>query len=122
MVQDHGLAMELENHPQVSEILSIGFLLTQTHLDILSLLPPANVALLSHILEHKVKPLFRSNPHPDLNLSTGRKLSRPAGGPMASQDYYENQTWKNAPGAANLLSWCVRHLEVKAGLIARYPV
>lgn len=31
---------------------------------------------------------------------------------MASQDYYEGQTWKNHPGASNLLSWCVRNIDV----------
>ena len=32
---------------------------------------------------------------------------------MASQDYYEGQTWKAHPGAENLVSWCVRHVQVR---------
>jgi hypothetical protein len=53
-----------------------------------------------------------SNPHPALNLSTGRKLPRMAGGPMASQDYYEAQTWKSHLGLPSVLSWCVRNAKV----------
>jgi hypothetical protein len=31
---------------------------------------------------------------------------------MASQDYYQSQTWKQSPGAANVISWCVRNTDV----------
>ncbi|KAG6861494.1 hypothetical protein C0995_015921 [Termitomyces sp. Mi166 len=62
-------------------------------------------SLLTEILNHNVKPLFQSNPHPKLNAS-GRKLPRPAGGLMATHDFYDDQTWKTAPGVANLVSWC----------------
>ncbi|KAJ7646143.1 hypothetical protein B0H17DRAFT_1215798 [Mycena rosella] len=67
--------------------------------------PP--LPLVVQMLEHNVKPRFRSNPHPSLNLQTGRKLARPAGGPMASQDFYDNQAWKENPGASNIVLWCV---------------
>jgi len=60
-----------------------------------------------------VKPIFLSNPHPSLNTVTGRKLSRFAGGPLASQDHYEGQTWKEHPGVEYLVSWCVRHIQVR---------
>jgi hypothetical protein len=69
-------------------------------------------SLLEHVLARNVKLLFRSNQHPSLNFSTGRKLPRLAGGPMASQDYYEGQTWKLHPGAPNLVLWCVGHTQV----------
>ncbi|KAG5353722.1 hypothetical protein C0989_003148 [Termitomyces sp. Mn162] len=52
---------------------------------------------LTQILNHNVKPLFQFNPHPNLNAS-GRKLPRPAGGPMATHDFYDDQMWKAAPG------------------------
>ncbi|KAG6836921.1 hypothetical protein H0H93_001287 [Arthromyces matolae] len=66
--------------------------------------------LLSQILNHNVKPLFQHNPHPQLNAS-GRKLARPAGGPMATHDFYDSQKWKTAPGVANIVSWCVKHMQ-----------
>ncbi|KAF9468776.1 hypothetical protein BDZ94DRAFT_1244563 [Collybia nuda] len=68
-------------------------------------------ALLIQILTHNVKPWFQSNPHPHLNMMSGRKLARPAGGPMASQDLYESQTWKDHPGVSGVVLWCVRHLK-----------
>jgi hypothetical protein len=80
--------------------------------DILALFHCPGEPLLVQILTSNIKPLFQSNPHPSLNVSTGRKLSRPAGGPMARQDYYEGQTWKNYPGAPIALSWCVRQVKV----------
>jgi hypothetical protein len=71
------------------------------------------VALLEMILTHHVKSIFKFNPHPSLNLSTGRKLPENAGGLMGSQDYYEGQVWKRYPGASNLLSWCVHNIQVR---------
>ncbi|KAL5527207.1 hypothetical protein ACEPAG_5998 [Sanghuangporus baumii] len=67
-----------------------------------------NIELVKSVLENHVKPLFLTNPHPQLNLSTGRALHRSAGGSMAAQDYYDEQTWKNHPGLANMISWCIR--------------
>lgn len=93
---------------------------TEDILEILEYFRQPTVPLLVQILSHNVKPLFKSNPHPSLNVTTGRKLDRPAGGPMASQDYYEGQTWKSYPGASNLVSWCVRHIEVFCPLPSRF--
>ncbi|KAJ6627433.1 hypothetical protein B0H10DRAFT_1994498 [Mycena sp. CBHHK59/15] len=74
--------------------------------------PPQSLVV--QILENNVKPLFRSNPHPSLNLETGRKLARPAGGPMASQDFYDSQTWKDYPGSSNIVLWCLRNMPSNA--------
>ncbi|KAJ6584806.1 hypothetical protein B0H19DRAFT_1106681 [Mycena capillaripes] len=74
--------------------------------------PP--LPLVVQVLQHNVKPIFRSNPHPSINLETGRKMARPAGGPMASQDFYDGQTWKDYPGASNIVLWCVRHIPSNA--------
>ncbi|KAJ7895953.1 hypothetical protein B0H14DRAFT_3425910 [Mycena olivaceomarginata] len=74
--------------------------------------PP--LPLVVQVLQNNVKPIFRSNPHPSINLETGRKLARPAGGPAASQDFYDTQTWKDHPGAANIVLWCVRNIQSEA--------
>jgi hypothetical protein len=86
--------------------------LMSTGLDILTVLDGQNSHHVGSILQTHVKPLFRANPHPSLNLSTGRKLPRLAGGPLGSNDYYESQPWKKYPGVANSVSWCVRHTNV----------
>ncbi|KAJ7578575.1 hypothetical protein C8J56DRAFT_351967 [Mycena floridula] len=93
----HGLWVTSESH--------------KTACDILEHWAEPDVPLLSELLLKKLKPLFQANPHPSLNLSTGRKLARQAGGPMASQDYYDTQIWKEHPGTANLVSWCIRHIK-----------
>jgi hypothetical protein len=80
--------------------------------DILQEFSEPPLPLVVQILQHNVKPLFRSNPHPSINLETGRKLARPAGGPMASQDFYDSQTWKDYPGASNIVLWCVQNIPV----------
>ena len=72
--------------------------------------PP--IMMLEKILTDHIKSLFKFNPHPSLNLSTGRKLPENAGGPMGMQDYYEGQVWKKHLGAPNLISWCVRNIQV----------
>ncbi|KIM83994.1 hypothetical protein PILCRDRAFT_68800, partial [Piloderma croceum F 1598] len=82
--------------------------------EILALYPEPSVALIESILIHHVKPIFKSNPHPSLNLSTGRKLPETAGGPMGTQDYYEGQVWKRHPGVPNLVSWCVCNIQTVA--------
>ncbi|KAJ7224242.1 hypothetical protein GGX14DRAFT_649117 [Mycena pura] len=74
--------------------------------------PP--LSLVVQILQHNLKPIFQSNPHPSLSLETGRKLARPAGGPSASQDFYDTQTWKDYPGVSNTVLWCVRNLPTSA--------
>lgn len=47
-----------------------------------------------------------------LNLETGRKLPRTAGGYAAAQDAYEGQIWKAHPGIGNVILYCVRHINV----------
>jgi hypothetical protein len=47
-----------------------------------------------------------------LNLETGRKLPRSAGGYAAAQDAYEGQLWKVHPGIGNVILWCVRCIDV----------
>lgn len=86
-----------------------------THLDHVEILasfvdPPSS--LLDKILTDHVKNIFKFNPHPSLNLSTGRRLPENAAGSMASQDYYDGQVWKQHPGAPNVVSWCVRNTRV----------
>jgi hypothetical protein len=73
----------------------------------------SHMDVIEHILKYVIKPIFRSSPHPSLNLSTGRKLSRMAGGPLASQDLYEAQAWKEYPGVPNIVSWCVKNMQVR---------
>ena len=80
--------------------------------DILIYFSDPKPSIIEYILQYFIKPVFLANPHPSLNLSTGRKLLRMAGGPMATQDYYEAQTWKCHPGVPNILSWCVRNVKV----------
>jgi len=69
-------------------------------LEILSLpqISQPTTALLRQILSKNLRTIFSSNPHPHLNIKTGKKLAHPAGGPNAVQDYYEEQAWKNYPG------------------------
>lgn len=66
--------------------------------------------VLTRILTHHLKPIFAANPHPRLNLQTGRKLPRPAD----TQDAYEGQVWKTRIGIGNVLGWCLRNIEVRA--------
>lgn len=47
-----------------------------------------------------------------LNLETGRKLPRTAGGYAAAQDVYEGQIWKVHPDIGNVILWCVRRIDV----------
>jgi hypothetical protein len=66
--------------------------------------------VLTRILTHHLKPAFAANPHPRLNLQTGRKLPQPAD----TQDAYEGQVWKTCVGTGNVLGWCLRNIEVRA--------
>nr|GAT53888.1 predicted protein [Mycena chlorophos] len=75
-----------------------------------SAFPDPALALVTHILQHNVRPIFRTNAHPSVNLDTGRKLPRPAGGPFASQDFYDAQGWKDQPGAWMVVFWCVKNI------------
>lgn len=69
--------------------------------------------LFRNILEFNIKPLFLASSHPRLNLDTGRKLSKPAGGDAASQDMFQEQQWKReGQGCWNVLHWCVQNMSV----------
>lgn len=68
--------------------------------------------LIEDVLKDRIKPVFKQNAHPKVNLSTGRVLSGATGGELAYQDYYEGQIWKQHPGIANVVEWCIRHLNV----------
>jgi hypothetical protein len=48
-----------------------------------------------------------------LNLETGRKLPRMAGGYAATQDTYEGQIWKTHPGIGNVILWCAQRIDVR---------
>lgn len=80
--------------------------------DILGVLPPSDLAVVSSILADHIKPLFLSNPHPRINATSGRALPRAQGGPLGAHDFLEGQTWKSHVGVAEILSWCVRHCQV----------
>ena len=82
-----------------------------------------SIELLKSLLENHVKPCFLTNPHPQLNPATGRALNRIAGGHMASQDYYDEQVWKDHLGLSNVVSWCIRHIPVSIrSLILSYAL
>jgi hypothetical protein len=53
-----------------------------------------------------------------LNVETGRKLPRTAGGYAAAQDVYEGQVWKGNPGVVNVLLWCVQRIDVRSYILA----
>lgn len=82
-------------------------------------LPPASQAIIAEVLSNHIKPLFQTNPHPRLNTTSGRALHREAGGPLGAHDFYEGQTWKAHPGAADVISWCVRHCQVTPSVCGR---
>ncbi|KAJ3571675.1 hypothetical protein NP233_g3604 [Leucocoprinus birnbaumii] len=86
--------------------------LQHTAFDILSIpqISQPNTALLRQVLVKNLKPIFSANPHPYLNTTTGKRLVRPAGGPGATQDYYDEQTWKTYPGIWNVLAWVVKNI------------
>ena len=78
-----------------------------------------DVQLITHVLSSRVRPVFQSHAHPKVNPSTGRVLSRLAGGPLASQDLYTSQSWKEGyPGISNVLFWVVARIKVKASRVA----
>ncbi|KAG2130971.1 uncharacterized protein EDB93DRAFT_945759 [Suillus bovinus] len=69
--------------------------------------PHIHPLVLTRILTYYLKPSFAANPHPRLNLQTGRKLPQPAD----TQDAYEGQVWKTRIGTGNVLGWCLRNIE-----------
>ncbi|KAF8264301.1 hypothetical protein EI94DRAFT_1772709 [Lactarius quietus] len=70
--------------------------------------------LLEEVFTKRIKPIFQANPHPMLNLETGRRLPRTAGGHAAAQDAYDSQIWKAHPGIGNVILWCVRRIDTDA--------
>ncbi|THH27721.1 hypothetical protein EUX98_g6464 [Antrodiella citrinella] len=70
-----------------------------------------DVSLVRTILSNHVKPTFQGNPHPLVNMNTGRKLPTRLGGAMAQLDYLENQVWKEAVGVVDVISWCMSNME-----------
>jgi len=74
--------------------------------------------LLRQILSKNLRTVFSSNPHPHLNIKTGKKLARPAGGPNAVQDYYEEQAWKDYPGIWSVLAWVIKNISVSSRVIS----
>lgn len=73
---------------------------------------PSQQVFRSVLLSH-IKPLFdKGIPHPMVNMETGRKLPRPAGGEDAIYPM-EHQPWKDRPGTIDLLMWCVTSLHVR---------
>ncbi|KAH8985889.1 hypothetical protein EDB92DRAFT_2024276, partial [Lactarius akahatsu] len=82
--------------------------------EILGLWGEPSLHLLEKVLMRRIKPVFKANPHPMLNLETGRKLPRTAGGYAAAQDAYDGQIWKAHPGIGNVILWCVRRIDTDA--------
>lgn len=70
--------------------------------------------LTQKILELDIKPLFLTSAHPRVNLESGRKLAKPAGGDSAAQDMFQDQAWKHqGQGCWNVIRWCITHLDVR---------
>lgn len=89
-------------------------------IDILENYVSQDTPLITHVLFNQVRPVFQSHVHPKVNPSTGRVLSRVAGGPLASQDLYTSQSWKEShPGISNVLFWIVARIKVKTSYVAR---
>jgi hypothetical protein len=73
------------------------------------------------VLTERVKPLFQASSHPQVNLETGRKLLRPAGGPESSIDMFETQVWKKHLGICGVLTSCIEHIDT-ADFEALWPL
>ena len=71
-------------------------------------------SLTNHLLSNQLRQIFSTTPHPMLNASTSRALSRPAGGPDAQGDFHDTaaQAFKapSAWGGYNVLAWCASQL------------
>ncbi|KAI0643666.1 hypothetical protein C8Q79DRAFT_914611 [Trametes meyenii] len=82
--------------------------------DVLSSLGTPETDILERILRDFVKPIFILNPHPHINVDTGRTLPRSAGGALGDLDYLEGQAWKTHPELFNVLRWCLRQADGQA--------
>ena len=87
-------------------------MLTSRSQEILEPYADEDVSVVQTVLEQHLKPVFQKNLHPKVNASTGRVLARSAGGDAGFQDHYEGQVWKQRPGIANVLDWCIVHIKV----------
>ncbi|KAJ8295172.1 hypothetical protein OF846_002202 [Rhodotorula toruloides] len=70
--------------------------------------------LLRHILSVSLPPFFK--PHPNLNPSTGRVLSRPLGGDSGIQHWYEESeddatSWRRQPGLGAVVELVINALQ-----------
>ncbi|EJF63083.1 hypothetical protein DICSQDRAFT_103604 [Dichomitus squalens LYAD-421 SS1] len=83
-------------------------------LDILNAYVISSTDLQEQVLRGFIKPIFQPNPHPSVNIETGRKLPRPAGGPLGHLDYMEGQEWKNHPEVSHVISWCLSHTDTRS--------
>ena len=99
-----------------SSLQLLGFFLTDFS-DILTTYASPTVDLQERVLRNFIKPIFQPNPHPSVNVETGRKLPRAAGGPLSHLDFMEGQEWKNHPGVSHVISWCLSHADVRLCLI-----
>ncbi|KIJ56772.1 hypothetical protein M422DRAFT_62703 [Sphaerobolus stellatus SS14] len=73
-------------------------------------LPAPTLDVITSVLTYHVKPCFIKNPHSRINVESGRKLHRAAGGSAGVTDFYEDQEWKNYPWIGHILHWCIKHL------------
>ena len=84
----------------------------KTHSEIASTLPTS--ALATHLLSTPLRSIFSPTPHPMLNPTSSRALSRPAGGADAQSDFHDSTTqlYKSHAGwgCYNILSWCTSQL------------
>lgn len=81
--------------------------------DILATYASPTADLQERVLRNFIKPIFQPNPHPSVNVETGRKLPRAAGGPLSHLDFMEGQEWKNHPGVSHVIYWCLSHADVR---------
>ncbi|PIL36652.1 hypothetical protein GSI_00341 [Ganoderma sinense ZZ0214-1] len=79
--------------------------------DILTACTKSTADVQGRVLRNFVKPIFQPNPHPSVNVETGRKLPRAAGGPLNHLDFMEGQDWKNNPGVSHVIYWCLSHVD-----------
>ncbi|BGP32019.1 hypothetical protein JCM10296v2_003798 [Rhodotorula toruloides] len=82
--------------------------------ELLSQPPFIRLPLLRHILSVSLPPFFK--PHPNLNPSTGRVLSRPLGGDSGIQHWYEESeddatSWRRQPGLGSVVELVINVLQ-----------
>lgn len=67
------------------------------------------------LLRGRVRQVFQKNAHPQVNLSTGRKMPRPAGGEKGMLDAQSQQVWKTPEhwGIVNVVRSCIELMAVR---------